>query len=138
MKKTILRMLVFVCCLTLAFPANAAVKDEADLLYENINSIGVGFDIDKTNGNAYCAGYVQAYYSVPVEVLVQLQVYKNNSWKTLMSWSSTGTRYASTDHYYSVDSGYNYKVKVTGYICNDLGIPIESEVIEKTIYYPAS
>ena len=137
MYKKIAIILIVVLFAT-AIPCVSAAGSNIQPLYNNIESIVVGLGIDEENGLAYCAGEVEAYYNVPVEVLVQLQVYKNGTWKTLMSWSDTGTGYAQVDQIYSVDSGYNYKVKVTGYICNDLGLPIESETEEKEFYYPAT
>lgn len=138
MKKAFCVLYSFVLLITQSIVVYASSSNELIPMYDNIASIGTGLTINTNTGVALCSGEVDSYYEVPVEVLVQLQVYKNNAWKTLMSWSDTGTGYAYIDRYYTVDEGYEYKVKVTGYICNDLGIPIESEVAEKTVYYPAS
>ena len=122
----------------LTVPVRAAEEDPVQPLYNNISSIVVGLNIDEDTGIAHCTGSVDAYYDVPVEVLVQLQVYQNGQWKTLMSWSNAGIGAILTGGYYGVESGYTYRTKVTGSICNDLGIPIESEVGTKVVYYPAS
>ena len=122
----------------IAIPVSAAVKDEAELLYNNIRMIVVGLEINESIDIAISDGSVSAYHQVPVEVLVQLQMYKDGQWKTLMSWSNPGTGAAGAGGQYVVEPGYNYRTRVTGYICNDLGIPIESETKTKEVYYPAS
>lgn len=138
MKKTILIILAILTLSMCVMPALAAEGNTVQPLYNNISSIIVGLDIDKSAGSAYAGGAVSAYYQVPVEVLVQLQIYKNGIWQTLRSWSNSGTGDAYAGGYYTVESGYNYRTKVTGSICNDLGIPIESESEVKEVYYPAT
>lgn len=138
MKKAYSLVCVGVLLLLCIIPVNAAVKDEAELQYNNIRSIIVGLDINKNTGVATADGAVDSYYQVPVEVLVQLQVYKNGTWQTLRSWSNSGTGDAYAYGQYTVESGYNYRTRVTGSICNDWGIPIESETETKEVYYPVS
>ena len=122
----------------MVIPVLAAEADTVQPLYNNISSITVGLRIDESTCVAYSTGAVDAYYQVPVEVLVQLQVYKDGQWKTLMSWSNPGLGTISAGGQYVVDPGYNYRTRVTGSICNDWGIPIESETETKEVYYPAS
>ena len=119
-------------------PVFAEESNTAQPRYNNISTIVVGLRIDEDEGVAYCTGSVSAYYQVPVEVLVQLQVYKGGQWKTLMSWSAPGTGAIGSGGQFAVEPGYNYRTRVTGYICNDLGIPVESETETKEVYYPAS
>lgn len=138
MKKLCLPICIVLLLVSLTVPVSAAVKDEAELLYNNIRVIVVGLGIDESTGIASSSGSVEAYYMVPVEVCAQLQVYKDGQWKTLMSWSNSGTGAAYAGGQYVVEPGYNYRTRVTGSICNDLGIPIESEVGTKEVYYPAS
>lgn len=119
-------------------PVFAAERDNVQPLYNNIATIVVGLGINESTGIAISDGSVDAYYDVPVEVLVQLQMYKDGQWKTVMSWSNSGTGAAYAGGQWTVESGYNYRTRVTGSICNDWGIPIESETETKEVYYPAS
>ncbi len=139
MKRSSFVLLLLALLMNLSIiPAFAAERDDVQPLYNNIATIIVGLEINKNTGVAISDGAVDAYYQVPVEVLVQLQMYKNGQWKTVMSWSNSGTGAAYAGGQWTVESGYNYRTRVTGSICNDLGIPIESEVGTKEVYYPAS
>lgn len=138
MKKTISVIVLILTIMGMSLTVFAAEGDTIQPLYHSISSIYVGLTIDENSGIASSSGSVDAYYLVPVEVLVQLQVYKDGQWKTLMSWSNPGTGFAGAGGQYTVEPGYNYRTRVTGSICNDLGIPIESETETKEVYYPAS
>ena len=138
MKKRLLVILLALAVIRMAMPVFAAEGNTVQPLYHSISSIQVGLSINESTCVATSSGGVDAYYQVPVEVLVQLQVYKNGQWKTLMSWSCPGIGAADTGGQWTVEPGYNYRTRVTGYICNDLGIPIESEVGTKEVYYPAT
>ena len=138
MKKIIVSIVLVLMILGMTVPVLAAEGNTMQPLYHSISSIYVGLSIDENAGIASPSGSVNAYYDVPVEVLVQFQVYKDGQWKTLMSWSNPGIGYAGVSGQYTVTPGYNYRTRVTGYVCNDLGIPIESEVGTKEVYYPAS
>lgn len=138
LKRTLIIIVLTFAIISMVVPAFAAAGNTIQPLYQNISSIYVGLAIDESAGTASSSGSVIAYYEVPVEVLVQLQVYKNGQWKTLMSWSNPGIGSISAGGYWTVEAGYNYRTRVTGYICNDLGIPIESEVGTKEVYYPAT
>ena len=138
MNKRVFLVLLTLAVIGMAMPVFAAEGNTIQPLYHSISSIQVGLDINRNTGIAISDGAVNAYYQVPVEILVQLQVYKNGSWQTLRSWSDSGIGIASAYGEYTVTPGYNYRTKVTGSICNDLGIPIESETGTKEVYYPAS
>ena len=138
MKKISLIVLTVLVVIFTITPVFAAVGDSIQPLYNSISSIHVGLGIDENTDIATSGGSVDAYYDVPVEVCTQLQVYKNGQWKTLMSWSNSGIGHAYAGGQYVVEPGYNYRTRVTGSTCNDLGIPVESEVATKEVYYPAS
>lgn len=138
MKRITLFIVLIAVFIGMAVPVFAAQGDTLQPLYHSISSLQVGIDIDESTGIAYAGGSVNAYYQVPVEICTQLQVYKNGQWKTLMSWSNSGTGIAYAGGEWPVESGYNYRTRVTGSVCNDLGIPIESEVGTREVYYPAS
>ena len=138
MRKIGVFLLITFVVVSMIVSVHAADSDHIQPLYNNISSIVVGLRIDANTDTAYCTGAVNAYYQVPVEVLAQLQVYKNGQWKTLMTWSSSGIGNSSTGGQWPVEPGYNYRTRVTGYICNDLGIPVESETETKEVFYPAS
>lgn len=106
--------------------ASAAVKEEIEPLYDNINTIYACISIDESTGIATCMGSITAKNTYPVEVDVRLQQYYDGSWHTLKTWSNTGTMYCASSHKYAVYSGYTYRVYVTGYVYNSSGVIIES------------
>lgn len=138
MKKVVLAIVLTLLMAGTVMSVLAAEGNTVQPLYHSISTIDVGLGIDQSTGIATVGGAVDAYYQVPVEVLTQLQVYKDGQWKTLMSWSNPGIGAAFAGGQYTVTPGYNYRTRVTGYICNDLGIPIESETETKEVYYPAA
>ena len=138
MKRILSACLVILMITAMIIPVFSAEKENVQPLYNNIAGITVGLRIDESTGTAYASGSVDAYYHVPVEVLVQLQVYKDGQWKTLMTWSDADVGIAAASGQWAVESGYNYRARVTGYICNDLGIPVESETETREQFYPAS
>lgn len=126
MKRIICLLFTLLLLPCFALPASAAVKDEIELQWNNINTIHARLTIDETLGIATCYGRITANNVYPVEVEVHLQVYKNNKWETLQMWTNTGTMNCSTSHQYAIARGYTYCVYVVGYVYNSNGVLIES------------
>lgn len=127
MKRSICILLIVALLVPcLACRASAAVKDEIELQFETINTIHARLTIDETLGIATCYGRITAKNTYPVEVELLLQVYKDNKWVTLKTWSNTGTMNCSTSHQYAIARGYTYCVYVTGYVYDSNGAIIEA------------
>lgn len=138
MKKNMSFMLAVVMLSVFVTPVFAAAPETVQPLYSNVAEVAAGLRIEESTGTAYCTGRVEGIYEIPVEVLVQLQVYKNGSWQTLISWSNTGLGYASVSQSFTIERGYQYRTFVTGYACNDLWLPIETATTYKEVYYPSN
>lgn len=126
MKRIISFILVILLLPCLPIHTDAAVKDEIELQWQYVNTIQASLTIDETLGIATCYGRITAKNTYPVKVEVRLQVYKNNTWTNLKTWTNTGTMNCSTTNQYAIARNYTYRVYVIGYVYNSSGIIIES------------
>lgn len=126
MKKMVSIILIILTICAVVVPASAATGNEIVPYFNHINSIYAWITIDEFTGIATCVGEVRAKQMNPVKVVVQLQKLEDGLWKTLETWTNTGTYYATKDGNYCVPSGYTYRTKVTGYIYDSDGNIIES------------
>lgn len=110
MRKLISLLLIVVLFCSCIMPASAAVKEEAELFWNKIYNIYASISVNESTGIVTCTGTVTAKNTYPVEVFVQLQILENGSWRTLKSWTNTGTLSASVTKNYAVYSGYTYQV----------------------------
>lgn len=120
---------------TLVTPALAATENEIMPLWDTINTVYACLTINETTGIATCTGTVSAKNNYSVEVDVALQILENGSWRTLKTWSASGTWDASCTKYYAVYRGYTYRVYVTGYVYNSSGAIIESGSAIHSVYF---
>lgn len=134
MKKVISTILAVMTLCALAVPASAAVVDPIEPQYDHTSSLYAVISIDE-NGLATCGGDVTAKKWTPVKVVVQLQQLKDGEWKTLESWSNTGTFCTEQTGYLYVWKGYYYRTKVTGFIYDENGRIIESASGTDQQYY---
>lgn len=127
MKKVLcIMMAVFAICLAIVPVEASAARNEPVPYFTAINSIYSLLQIDRSTGIATCVGEVQAKELTPVEVVVQLQRLENGTWNTLVTWTNTGTFYATKSGSYCVPKGYSYRTKVTGLVYDSTGNIIES------------
>ena len=134
MKRITSLILTALLLFSMAIPASAAVKDEAQLLYDNINAVSADLSISSL-GIATCFGSVTAKDLYTVLVEVRLQMKEDGAWHTVKTFSSTGTMDAACTGYYAVYSGYQYRVYVTGYVYNSSGTIIESASCTYAVNY---
>lgn len=126
MKRVISLIIAIVTLCVLLVPASAAVRDPVELQYEHTRYVYAVLSINNTTGLATCGGDVCAKDFNPVEVVVQLQQLKDGVWRTLQTWTNTGTRYTEQTGIYYVMKGYVYRTKVTSFVYDDTGRIIES------------
>lgn len=103
--------------------------------YTHVNSVYACISINPTWGIATCSGRVSAQSVTPVKVNVYLQQDTGTYWKTLKSWSATGTWQADLQRDYAVARGYKYRVLVVGYVYDDAGNLLESASITHEANY---
>ena len=137
MKKFICLFLSFVLLCSIPVQAKAQQNSEVMPMFENINSVYASISIDQTWGITTCTGRIVAAGEYPVSVDVILQMYKDNRWTTLATWSASSTWVASCTQNYAVYSGYQYRVLVYGYVYDANGRIIESGSAVHSAYYPA-
>lgn len=138
MRKFTCALLILVLLCSCIMPASAAVKEEAGLLWNKIYNIYASISVNETIGIVTCTGTVTAKNTYPVKVYAQLQILENGSWRTLKSWTNTGTLSASVSNSYAVYSGYTYRVYVIGYVYDDSGNIVDSGSEYHSVYYPSN
>lgn len=126
MKKIMSLLLAIVTMCVLLVPASAAVKDPVEPQYEHTRYLYAVISIDQNTGLATCGGDVCAKGWNPVKVVVQLQQLKDGVWRTLQTWTNTGTMYTEQTGHYYVMHGYVYRTKVTSFVYDNNGRIIES------------
>lgn len=135
MKRLLSLVLAVVMVLSTASVAYAAVIPPDEVQYSHVNSLYACLSIDKW-GVTTCTGRVSAKSVRPVEVDVYLQQYTGSYWRTVASWSASGSWQASLTRNYAVYSGYQYRVLAIGYVYDDAGNILESVSGTHTVNYP--
>lgn len=135
MKRVIYLIIAIILLQCFSFSASAAMKDELEPQFETINTVHASLTIDETLGVATCYGRITAKNLYPVEVEVYLQVYRNNRWDTLKTWTGTGTMNCSISNQYAIARGYTYRVYVIGYVYNSNGAIVESGSTAHTVAF---
>jgi len=93
-----------------------------------IMSISAGLDINKY-GRAQCVGSVDATSdNYRVTLTVTLEKYVNNGWRSIKSWSGSGSGQSGliVEGYYYIDHGL-YMVCSTARVYNSSGTLLETE-----------
>ena len=133
MKKSFVIILLAFSLILSAFPVYAAGESslEGDIVispnYTYIMLLHAGLTIN-SSGKAQCVGGVDASSnSYDAELTVSLQKYENGSWKSVKSWSDSGTGQSNLliDEPYYVVRG-TYRVRTTARIFDRLGKLLES------------
>lgn len=136
MKKIICIFVALILLCTCTIQASANENNGIMPLYENINTVYACISIDDSLGIATCTGRIIAKGEYTVSVDVILQVYQNDDWTTLTSWSASDTWSVTCQKYYAVYSGYEYRVLVFGYVYDENGRIIESGSAVHSVNYP--
>ena len=123
LKKSVTALVV--CFLFVTVPLSAfAMNDEVSMeksehiivepLWNEIAEFSNGFDIS-TTGKATIESILYAFDVDEIRIDANLQQYKNGSWTTIKSWSSTSRDiYCAIDEIWYVISGYSYRLVSTG------------------------
>ena len=120
MKRLLSLFVILILLFSIACPALAVVPR-----YNYTASVYSNIDIDTTWGVATCTGEVIAIDDYFIELVVRLQVYRDGSWQTVKSWTTTGNYSAYLSKPYAIYKGYEYRVYSVGYIYNDNNSVIE-------------
>ena len=138
MRKIISSLLALVILFSCIIPASAATKEEAGLFWNKILNIYASISVNQSTGIVTCSGTITAKSTYPVKVYAQLQRLENGSWRTITSWTNTGTLSATVTKSYAVYSGYTYRIYVIGYVYDNNGNIVESGSEYHSVYYPSN
>ena len=92
--------------------------------------------IDETTGQAYCMGQCAILGSYVVETKCTLQIYTNAKWYDLKTWTSSGIRAAHVGAYWTVSSGYVYRVYSVFRVFDSYGNVLEEVTSSDSYVYP--
>lgn len=130
MKRLLTLSIVCILLFTMVCPVLAVTPR-----YNYTHSIYANIDINTTWGLATCTGEVIADDNYPVELVLYLQVYKNGTWQTVKSWSTTDIFTAYISKPYAIYKGYEYRAYAVAYIYNDNNAVIEIVDVYDTQWY---
>lgn len=124
-------LIILICLLSLsaiAGLAHANVVNESLYLsprYQYTAAISTSLDI--SGGQAMAAGRIDPNSLMRTSVVVKLQRLESGTWKTIRTWTDSNTAGASeAGGTKTVDSGYDYRVHVTGKVYNTSGVVLET------------
>ena len=105
------------------------VDEEIQPMYNVISSIAAGLKIS-SSGVASCIASLTGMSSpLTGKIIMELQQYSGGMWNTIMSWTESGSGGIIMEEYWTVPSGYSYRVRVTGNVYNANELLIESQYI---------
>lgn len=136
MKRIVPILIVLTLLIALALPVSAESYPSVQPRYTYINSVYAELSINTTTGITTCTGGVTAKSVRPVEVVVYLQQDMGTYWKTIESWSGTGTMDIEITNRYAVASGETYRVYTAGYAYDSNNNLLESASATHEVYYP--
>ena len=136
MKRIISILAVCTLVVALAVPVAAESYSSIQPRYTYVSSVRATLSIDTSSGIATCTGGVVAKDVQPVEVVVSLQKDMGTYWKTIKSWSGTGTMSTEITNRYAVASDNTYRVYVAGYVYDSDNNLLESATATHEVDYP--
>lgn len=134
MRRIISLLLVSIIFLGLAAPVSATDNNGAQPRFTYINSLTNSFSINSSTKVASCTGTISVPLPMSVKVVATLQIQENGVWRNVNSRTATGTVQAVASYNPTVNSGYQYKLVVTGYVYDSNGNLLEKASSEKTAW----
>ncbi len=140
MKRKLAVFLVLAMCVVGFAPPVSATTEFRDVetiqpRYTYIDAVGAKISID-SKGKATCTGvgYAKDTYAT-VDLTIQLQQYKNNTWTTLQTWTGSDINMAVVSGEYYVYKGYKYRTKTNMIVYDENGKYLESAIgTQETTY----
>lgn len=114
-------------------PDNFAI--EAEPRFDYIKQTRAYLEI-ANNGIATVQGQLNASDCDSVGITVKLQQYTSGSWKTVSTWTATGSTRCSLEKSKAISSGYTYRVEVVGKVYDSSGKVLESHTeYSNTVFF---
>ena len=136
MKRIITILVALTLLIALALPVSAQSNQYVQPRYTYVSDVHASLSINTSTGIATCTGGVSAKDFQPVEVVVYLQQDMGSYWKTIASWTGTGTMDIEITNRYAVYSGETYRVFAAGYVYDTNHNLLESASADHEVYYP--
>ncbi len=138
MKRILTLLLVIVLFVSLAASASAATVEPVQPLFTYIHLYNVDLSIDESAGAASCFADCLIDTGLTIVINGTLRQYKDGNWVDLKSWVSVGSRFASMENSWIVNSGYLYRFSVSYKVYNSSGILLESHSAFDSYVYPGT
>ena len=125
-KKQLFKLLVLLLYLITIPPTSAVSRYETEISpqYLVVITFETAFNID-SNGRSTCTGKSTVETNYTIDVTMELQQKKGDSWETIKTWTDSGRRVTLEKNWY-VASGFDYRIKLSGVATNSSGKVIES------------
>lgn len=136
MKRIISFLVVCTLLTALAIPVAAESFSSVQPRYTYVSSVRATLSINTTTGITTCTGGIVAKNVQPVKVVVSLQKDMGTYWKTITSWSGTGTMSTEITNRYAVASGNTYRVYTAGYVYDSNNNLLESATAIHEVDFP--
>lgn len=109
--------------------ASSAVEspDTISPYYISLKQLTVFLNISNS-GYSTCQGNATVESGCICDVTLELQQKNGSVWETIKDWSASGRTNVITENWY-VNSGYNYRLKITAEVYSSTGRLVESPCI---------
>lgn len=137
MKQVLAVLLALVLMLLLPIYGNAAQIENNVISprYMYIQKNAANLIINEATGIATCAANCIAVGTYTVEIECRLQRDAGTMWKTIQTWSVSGTGQASLIKQWAVPSGYTYSLYTVFSVRDSAGNLLERDIIRKNYLF---
>lgn len=144
MKKTLTLLLALAMIFSISAPAALAMDnagpDDSGIQprYTRLATFDIDLDINSKGKSVSYANATSAYITDKIELTMELQQKVDGAWKTIKTWTNSGTLSVSLDDkVWYVESGYDYQVLATAYVYNSSGTWQETaKAVSFVVSYP--
>lgn len=121
-------------CLVMTVSAGAVTMPEAERMeprYVTLTDFEAELSIG-SGGRSTCTGTVRLRSGYNADVTMELQQKDGSRWETIQDWSDSGRR-VTLNHSWYVESGYDYRVKLSAEVTDSNGRVVEQPVTYSSV-----
>ena len=121
-------------CLIMTVSAGAVTMPEAERMeprYVTSTDFAAELSIG-SGGRSTCTGTVRLRSGYNADVTMELQQKDGSRWETIQDWSDSGRR-VTLNHSWYVESGYDYRVKLSAEVTDSNGRVVEQPVTYSSV-----
>lgn len=134
MQKTVRIICIILCCVMLFQSSVSATSDVSiQPRFTYVNTFSSSISVDEEDCIAMCESKITANGNLSISATCKLQRLVNGVWITIASWSSSKYCVLYMSKSVPVESGYRYRLWVSGTISDSNGSTLEE--ISKSSYY---